>query len=144
MKKVVLLSISSEMAEHILSGRKRWEYRRVSPKDRVGSRVILYASGHRKEIVGEFLMTKILREPLDLLIQHTLRETPHREEQIRAYFAGLQIGSALKVENPERYSTPISLKEIREKAANFIPPQNFRYLRADDMKLKAILELLPV
>ena len=144
MKRIVLLSILPQWADAILDGKKKWEYRRVPPKVEEGSKVLLYASGNRHEIVGEFVIDKILHEPLGLLIKRTLHETTHTDDDLYAYFKGLKIGSALKVKYPKRYDNPVSLKQIQNKVASFTPPQNFRYLEEDDPTLKQIFELLPM
>jgi predicted transcriptional regulator len=142
MKITLLLSIKPKMAEAILNGSKKWEYRKVAPQVEIGSRVIIYASRHCKEIVGEFVIAKILKEPVDLLIEKTIAETPHKKEEIYSYFAKRKIGYALKVENPLKYDQPISLTEIRKMIPGFLPPQNYRYLKENDIKLKPILELV--
>ncbi len=143
MQKLVLLSILPEWTDAILSGIKKWEYRRIPPKVEDGSRVILYASANRQAIVGEFTIKKILKEPIAILVKHTLQETPHNEEDISSYFSGLDIGSALEVTNPTKYSKDITLSEIREIIPSFIPPQSFRYLSSSDPKLAKLIELLP-
>jgi len=143
MSVIILLSVKPDMAEAILASRKRWEYRRVPPKTGAGARAIVYASQHRKEIVGEFEIVEILTLPVERLIQRTIHETPHTAAQVRAYFARREIGSALKVAHPQKYARPISLAEIREQVPGFSPPQSFRYLKADDLKLASILALLP-
>lgn len=141
-RKEILLSILPKWAEAILNGEKRWEYRKVPPKAGKGDRVILYATRERREIVGEFVVGEVLKAPLDRLISCTIRETPHEEEEIRRYFSGLKRGSALKILYPKRYDEPIPLRKIKEKIPNFVPPQNFVYLRKNS-KYWPILELLP-
>jgi type I restriction enzyme S subunit len=143
MSEIVFLPVKPEMAEAILASRKRWEYRRVPPKTGAGARAIVYASQHQKEIVGEFEIAEILTLPVERLIQRTINETPNTAAQVRAYFAGREIGSALRVAHPQKYDRPISLARIREQVPDFAPPQNFRYLRADDLKSAPILALLP-
>ena len=144
MEKTVLLSILPQWAEAILNGKKKWEYRRVSPKNiNKGSRIVLYATRNQQEIVGEFMVGVVLREPVLALIKHTLPKTPHTKEEIRFYFSGLRIGYALEVKKYRKYKKPIPLTEIKKRIPFFTPPQNFLYLRENDPRHKALLELLP-
>lgn len=143
MSKTILLSIHPQWAEAILNGTKKWEYRRISPKLCEGFRVVLYASGKSHAIVGEFIVEKLLKEPLNKLIEHTLHETPHDKKGFWSYFSSLKIGSALKVSYPIAYQNPIPLNEIRKIIPEFIPPQNFIYLTEDNPKTKKILDILP-
>ncbi len=145
MGEIILLSIFPKWAEAILNGEKKWEYRRIPPKNITsGSRVILYATGNKRKIVGEFIVGAVLREPVLSLIKHTLAETPHTKEEINSYFFGLNMGCALEVKKYKKYEKPISLIEIKKHVPSFNPPQNFIYLRENNPKHKALLKLLPL
>ena len=87
--------------------------------------MILYASGDMHAIVGEAIIEKILNEPIDLLIKHTIKEVPETEENLRKSFAGHVIGHAIKVRNPLRYETPLTLATIRSQIPQFNPPRDF-------------------
>ncbi|MCL4362908.1 ASCH domain-containing protein [Candidatus Marsarchaeota archaeon] len=143
MEHYVLLSILPRWAEAILDGEKKWEYRRVLPNVAAGSKIVLYASGEMRAIVGEFVVEKILQEDVERLIIHTFQETPHNIGDIKSYFSNLKTGSAFRVCKPIRYDKPITLKEIRTVVPDFFPPQNFIYLREEDMRTNKILRLLP-
>jgi predicted transcriptional regulator len=145
MKKMILLSIKPDMAEWILKRQKKWEYRRQPPKTWDGLRVIMYASGCKKQIVGEFMIAEILTRRVNQLIDQTIHETPQTEKGVRAYFRrhkARAIGHALRVKRPRRYS-PISLARIRRRVPGFNPPQNYRYLTDSDPELKRLIDLLP-
>lgn len=141
MKKIVLLSILPEWAEAILEGKKKWEYRRIPPKVETGTRIVMYATGNRKEILGDFFVEKILKQPINELIEQTLSETPHQVEDIHSYFTGLKIGSAIKIKDPKRYKKNISLNQIKDDIPDFVPPQSFRYLT--DARFKPLMDKLP-
>ena len=144
MHNIVLLSIRPEWASAILAGIKKWEYRKVAPKNANSARIILYASDPVQAIMGEFFVKQVLKEPVDSLIMHTLHETPHTAKDIETYFFSSKECTALGVANVTTYEKPISLKRIREVNPNFVPPQNFIYLKEEDAQTKKILELLPI
>jgi predicted transcriptional regulator len=127
--KIVLLGIKPKYAEDILSGSKKWEYRRRPPLVEEPTPMALYASEKAKAIVGMCLVTKILREPLESLIKLTISETTSTEEGLKEYFKGLSLCSALRVEKPLRFE--MKLNEIRKTTPGFFAPQNFYYLKRD-------------
>ena len=137
-KSYILISILPKWADQILSGTKKWEYRRVAINAEKGSKLILYASGKLHAIVGEATIEKVLIEPVDLLIQHTAKEVPETPDELKKSFTGKKIGCAIKVKDPIRYSTPLSLSMIHEEIPNFKPPQSFYYL-SDDAPLMHLL-----
>ncbi len=128
-KNNVLLAIKPHWADAILSGDKKWEYRRVTINAEPGAKLFLYASGNVHAIVGEVTINKILNGPIESLIKHTVREVPETEEDLRKSFEGHMIGHAIKVINPTRFKTPITLATLRRKIPQFVPPQGFYYIR---------------
>ena len=142
-EKIILLGIKPKYAEDILSGRKKWEYRRRPPKIETPVPTALYASDEAKSIVGTCIVTKILQEPIESLIKNTISETASTEQGLKDYFNGLKICSALRVEKPSRFE--MNLDEIRKVVPGFAAPQNFYYLRNEGSykKLFEILEKNP-
>jgi len=138
-KGYILISILPKWADQILSGAKKWEYRRVAINAEKGSKLILYASGKLHAIVGEATIEKVLIEPVDLLIKHTAKEVPETPDELRKAFARKKMGCAIKVKDPIRYSTPLSLSIIRKEIPNFRPPQSFYYI-SDDAPLMSLLK----
>ncbi len=141
-ERTILLGIKPQFAEDILDGRKKWEYKRVPPKIIAKTKMVLYASGNMQSIIGDCTVTEILRKPVNELIDKTINESTSTREGLQEYFSGLEIGSALRVEKPKRYANFISLTDIKEKAHNFVPPQNFYYLRRGDQRFAFIFAIL--
>jgi predicted transcriptional regulator len=106
-----------------------------------GSKLILYASGKLHAIVGEATIEKVLIGPVDLLIQHTAKEVPETPDELKKAFVGKKVGCAIKVKDPIKYSTPLSLSMIRKEIPNFKPPQSFYYL-SDNAPLMRFLTKL--
>ena len=139
-EKVVLLSISNEWAEAILTGRKTYEYRRQPPAIEPPYKVVLYATADMSAIVGQFTTFEVLKGPIDDLVNRTINHTPHSEDDIQSYFEGKKTGSAIRVAGYQRYSSRLSLDEVQSVDDEFRPPQNFRYLRPSEDE--RILELV--
>lgn len=121
----IILSIKPEFAEKILQGEKRFEFRKVIPKNQQVKTVVIYATKPVGKVVGEFD------------IDHIISETPHKVWSITAkaagisksffddYFHGRETAHAIKVGVVNRYETPVDLNTV---LANGVAPQSFCYL----------------
>ena len=67
----VLLSIKPEYAEKILSGEKRYEFRRALFKNPEIKKVVIYATSPIKKVIGEFDIECILTLELEDLWRKT-------------------------------------------------------------------------
>lgn len=137
--KAVLISINRRL-DDIFEGRKLWEYRKRPPKIEEKTLIIVYDSGKAHAIVGEFYVQSILRGTIDEIIAKTIKETTSPETSLREYFAGTEICSALSIEEPKRYKTPITLPEMRRLVPNFTPPQSYTFLKKENNKIKPLFD----
>ena len=137
--KAMLISINRRL-DDVFEGKKLWEYRRSPPNIKEKTMVIVYDSGKTHSIVGEFFVQHILRGSINEIISKTIKETTSPESALREYFTGLDICSALRVEEPKRYKNQLSLPQIRDLVPEFIPPQGFIYLRKEDQKLMPLFD----
>ena len=138
-EKAILISISRRL-DDVFDGKKLWEYRKRPPKIEEKTLIVVYDSGKAHAIVGEFFVQRVLRGTIDEVIAKTIKETTSPETALREYFAGTEICSALRVEEPKRYKTPIALSEIRKLVPNFAPPQGYIFLRKGDNKIKPLFD----
>lgn len=51
-----IMSIKPDYAYLVLSGKKRWEFRKRSMRRLLGKRILLYATAPRQQIVGEIMI----------------------------------------------------------------------------------------
>ena len=122
----VLLSIKPEYAERILSGEKRYEYRkRIFQRDGVTT-VIIYATAPVMQIVGEFEIAKVTENTPAELWTQTNKHSGVSYEFFEQYFSGRRKGYAIHVGATTRYTQPVEPWEALE---TFCAPQSFRYLR---------------
>lgn len=122
---VVLLSIDPEWADAILTGEKRYEYRRTPPREDTPFRVLLYATKPTQAIVGAAWIDRVIEGPVEGLAENTTGLTPHEPDDIVEYFEGKETGSALSIQGYIRYDEPVELGEVE-------PPQNFQYIRSSE------------
>lgn len=120
----VLLSIKPEFAEKILTGEKRFEFRRVVPKRSV-ERVVVYASSPVCRLVGEFTVRRVVSARPAALWRLTRSHAGIPKHYFTAYFKGRSEAHAFEIDSVLRYNEPIDPKVLRR---GFRPPQSFLYL----------------
>lgn len=120
----LLLSIKPEYIQKIISGEKRYEFRKVVFKNRKVTDVIVYASRPISKIVGEFSIETIIEGDPKSIWNRTKYYSGVNELFFKNYFNGRDKGYAIKLKNYKSYSKPIPLENIGVKHA----PQSFLYL----------------
>lgn len=120
----VLLSIKPKYAELILSGEKKYEFRRAIFRNPDVNKVVIYASSPISKVIGEFIIDDILTCNLTDLWLHTMEHAGIDKEYYDSYFSGKDRGHAIKVKSVKRYSRHKELNEFNVKRA----PQSFAYL----------------
>ena len=121
----VLLSIKPEFAEMILSGAKRYEYRKTIFKNNEVETAVIYATLPIGKVVGEFQIGGILEDTPAALWERTKEHAGVSEDIYQRYFKGCETARAIQVANPKRYAQPLSLLEA---TGSTVAPQSFRYL----------------
>lgn len=121
----VLLSIKPEYAEQILKGRKKFEFRKSIFKNSEVDTVIIYATMPIGKVIGEFKVGNIISLTPHELWKLTEKHAGISRTFFDEYFFDRDVGFAITVENPKRYSNPINLQDLIPGAT---PPQSFRYI----------------
>lgn len=123
----VLLSIKPQFVEEIISGRKKFEYRKRIFKKNVDT-VVIYSTMPVGKIIGEFLIDKIIDESIEELWNQTSEFSGISEGFFREYFNERQTGYAIKIKKFVKYKKPISPKDVLK---NFVAPQSYMYVEND-------------
>jgi len=121
-----LLSIKPEFVEKIISGEKKYEYRKRIFKQQIES-VIIYSTMPVGEIIGEFTIDKIINDtPLNIWSE-TKDESGIGFDYFIEYFKDKDQGYAVKIDKLNLYNKAISKDSIN----NFTAPQSFKYIDDD-------------
>lgn len=123
----VLLSIKPEYAERILSGAKRYEFRKAVFRDTSVKTVVIYATMPVGMVVGEFDIEEILSEKPGTLWSLTSKFAGISRRYFDEYFRGKKTAYAISVRNARRYQTPLNLKQV---LVSGIAPQSFCYIKS--------------
>lgn len=122
-----ILSIKPQFVEEIISGRKRFEFRKKNFKKRV-RKVYIYSTSPVCRIVGEFLLGNILEGKPDIIWALTCNSAGITREYFDKYYGNRDIAYALEIRSFKSYIDPINPYSILE---GFSPPQSFCYVRQD-------------
>jgi len=122
----VILSIRPKYARMILSGAKRYEFRKCTFKNEHIEKAYIYETSPTKKIVGIFDIGDIISDsPKDLWDQFG-HLSGMNEAAFFNYFRDIQIGFAIEIKHLVILDPPL---DPREKISGFTPPQSFCYLK---------------
>ena len=120
----VLMSIRPEFVEKIVSGEKKYEFRRKIFKKDVKN-VLIYSTAPDKMIVGYFELEQVLEDTPQRLWDSCQDFAGITEKDYFEYFSGSSTGFALQIGRLTLFKYPIQVTKILE---GFRPPQSFQYV----------------
>lgn len=123
-KKRVLLSIHPEFAYAILSGHKKYEFRRVIFKRPV-QQVVLYATLPVGRVLGSFVVEDIFVDAPEHIWKKTSRFCGVSKEKFDTYFENSDRAFAIKVSHPTRF---LSSQPLSRYISSNTAPQSFCYI----------------
>lgn len=119
----VLMSIKPEYASRILSGTKKYEFRKRLFSANV-KKVEIYSSSPIKRVVGSFKIKTIHNASPVQLWKKCSHAAGIDEDSFFRYFAGSDVAYAIEIESVKTYATPRSISEFGK-----LPPQSYCYIR---------------
>lgn len=127
-----LFSIRPEYAEKILVGEKRFEFRTIQCRREI-RRIVIYAPAPVSQILGEAVVTRIVKAPPDVLWEKVQGAAGVSKAGFDAYFCGRSAAVAYQLEQPVQYQNAPLISDLGIKR----PPQSFCYLSEAQYKLIA-------
>ncbi|WP_319558302.1 ASCH domain-containing protein [Thiomicrorhabdus sp.] len=121
----VLLSIKPEFADKILSGTKKFEFRKVIFKAKEVRSIVIYSSSPVRKVIGEFDISEIFEMDPRELWERTSEFSGIEKDYFDEYFDGKETGFAIEVGSFKKYKKPLNLKDLGVSS----PPQSFCYLK---------------
>jgi predicted transcriptional regulator len=128
----VLLSIKPEYVSKILSGEKRFEFRKVGFSNPAVRTVVIYATKPVGKVVGEFEVTDIYQDSPSKIWEQTKAFAGVNKKFFDSYYEGRSRAVAIAVGRVVAYDTPFDLKELGGPKS---PPQSFCYIGAPDRQV---------
>lgn len=119
----ILVSIKPECVKEILSGRKKYEYRKIKPKNSVDA-MVMYSSAPVMKIFAEVNIEEIIEGNPDEVWEKTRNGSGTNKKLYDEYFKNKNIAVAYKLGKIKVYEKP---KELIEFGLNHAP-QSYVYL----------------
>ena len=120
----ILISIKPEYVNEILSGRKKYEYRKVKAKKDNVDKMIIYATAPIMKVVAEIEILKILEDSPDLIWENTKEYSGINKSFYDKYYENRNIAIAYQLGKVEKYNIP---KELSDLGISY-SPQSFIYI----------------
>ncbi len=119
----VILSIKPKFAEAILSGEKKFEFRKIRFKEDVQT-VYIYCSSPVKKITGSFTYKNIVKDTPEKLWEKFGDDGNIDKDDFFKYFKNKKTGYSICIDSINKFPYCLDPYEIFQ---DFTPPQSFRY-----------------
>ncbi len=126
-----ILAVRPHLAQALVTGEKRIEFRRARPGFTPGDVIYVYAASPIQAIVGSFICGSISEGTPTKLWRHYADRSEITRAFFRDYFNGSGKGYAIEVRHPKAWTSPLSLDSLRDLIPGFHPPQSYRFLSGE-------------
>ena len=123
MKRKILISINPEHVKNILSGKKKYEYRKIAAKQDI-STIIIYETVPTKRIVAEAEILDVLEMSPEELWQETKEYSGITKKFFDNYFDNKDVAYAYKLGKIIKFDKPRTLEDFGLTKA----PQSYAYV----------------
>lgn len=120
----ILISIKPQYVNEILSGRKKYEYRKVKAKKDNVDKMIVYATALIMKVVAEIEILNILEDAPNLVWEHTKKYSGISKSFYDKYYENRDIAIAYQLGKIKKYDEPKELSEL----GILYSPQSFVYI----------------
>ncbi|AWX15600.1 hypothetical protein CEP48_05170 [Mergibacter septicus] len=121
----VLLSIKPEFVEKIISGEKKFEFRKSLPKRKGITTVVVYSTMPVGKVIGEFKVKATHTYEPESLWNKTKEFSGITKSFFDEYFLNRRLAYAFEIDSFELYQEP---KHISEVVQSGTPPQSYCYI----------------
>jgi predicted transcriptional regulator len=121
----LLMSITPVVGRRIVSGKKKYEYRRSIFKRPV-NRVYLYLSAPEQKIFGYFRHQGYIEGTVQEIWEITKDQSAATKAAYLDYYKNTNKAFAIRIDEFKRFAEPVD----PWKEPGFLPPQSFRYVTA--------------
>lgn len=119
----MLLSIKPEYVEKILSGKKKYEFRKFHCRPDIDT-IIIYSTSPVKQVVAEVKMIGVLEGDVAEIWQKTKEAAGITKTAFSAYYRGREVATAYQLGEVTIYDKP---KELSDYGLTYVP-QSFAYI----------------
>lgn len=132
-QKHILLSIQPKIVDEIISGEKKFEFRRkftdlTNPE--ISNKIIIYCSSPVMKIIGSFVVKNFYHSDFDTLMKQ-VKADDKWEKRISKYLIDKTSCFAMEISELKLFDHALSLEYLRKSYPGFVPGQSYRYLPED-------------
>lgn len=120
----ILISVKPEYVEKILTGSKKYEYRKVKAKKTNVDKMIIYATAPVMKVVAEIEIQNVLEGSPELIWKITQKYSGITKEFYDKYYKNKSTAVAYELGKIKKYNKP---KELGDFGISF-SPQSFIYI----------------
>lgn len=120
----ILMPINPEYVDEILSGNKKYEYRKIKAKKDKIDKMIIYSTSPIMKVVAEVDIVDILEDSPQKIWEQTKKDSGITKEFYVKYYKNREKAIAYKLGNIKVYDKPKKLCDI---GINYVP-QSFVYM----------------
>lgn len=130
----VFMSLKPYYADLVFDGLKKVELRRRVVSKAMNTCVFVYVSSPTMELRGGFRIGQVWSGPPEEVWRSVYDRAAVDRSAFDAYFQGQSIAHALEIKDVWEYEVPIGLDALRSLFENFVVPQSWRYVKAEEEK----------
>lgn len=119
----MLLSIKPEYVNKILSGKKKYEFRKFHCREGIDT-IVIYATAPMKKVIGEVALMSIIEGDVEYVWHKTQGFGGILEKDYKAYYKEREIAIAYQLGEVTIYDEPKRLKDL---GLDYVP-QSFAYI----------------
>ena len=138
--KYLFIAVKPEYANKLISGEKDIELRKTKPHVQNGDYVIIYASAPAKVVLGFGIVKNIIECAPQEMWERYSERLGINYNGFLSYYQNSDKSVGIEFERIKAIP-PIGLAELRRVDPNFHPPQIYRYVSKDCIRMVLKLEL---
>ena len=119
----MLLSIKPEYVNKIISGQKKYEFRKFHCHEGIDT-IVIYETAPTKKVVGEVALLGIIEGDVEYVWRKTRDFGGILEKDYKAYYEGRKVAIAYQLGKVTLYDEPMELKDL---GLDYVP-QSFAYI----------------
>lgn len=119
----MLLSIKPEYVTKIVSGEKKYEFRKFHCREDVDT-IVIYATAPVKQVIGEASIIAIIEDVVDEVWKLTRPNSGITKKAFKEYYKNKQVAVAYQLGEVTTYDEPMELSDV---GLSYVP-QSFAYI----------------
>lgn len=120
----MLLSIKPQYVKKIISGKKKYEFRKFHCREGVDT-IVIYATAPMKKVVGEVNLLDIIEGDVEYVWRETRGFGGIQKKDYKAYYKEREVAIAYQLGEVTLYDEPKTLSDL---GLGYVP-QSFAYLQ---------------